>query len=53
MKPPLENPCRKYCGCCKKYKTVKEQDKKCESKRERGRVIARAIYKTKKGNKED
>ena len=53
MIQPLENSCRKYCGCCEKYETTKEQDKQCESKRERGRATARAIYKLKKENMED
>lgn len=48
MIKPLENPCMECCICCTKYKTVKEMDKKCESKRERGRRINRQIYKLKK-----
>lgn len=48
MIPPLKNPCMKNCLCCDKYKTVKEMDKNCETRRERGRITARAIYKLKK-----
>lgn len=44
----LKNPCMENCICCTKYKTVKEMDKKCESKRERRRITIRAIYKLKK-----
>lgn len=48
MIKPLKNPCVECCFGCEKYKTVKEMDKKCESKRERRRIITRAIYKLKK-----
>lgn len=43
----MEN-CDKYCGSCEIYKTVKEMDAKCETKKERGRAARRAIYRAKK-----
>ncbi|WP_346891959.1 hypothetical protein [Clostridium sp. UBA3887] len=37
MIKPLENPCKKNCMFCTKYKNVKEMNQKCESKKERKR----------------
>ncbi|GAA0076178.1 hypothetical protein UT300005_05560 [Clostridium sp. CTA-5] len=48
MIAPLENPCMKCCFNCKRYKTVKEMKSKCETYKERNRIINREIYKSKK-----
>ncbi|KAI3346257.1 hypothetical protein [Clostridium botulinum] len=48
MIAPLENPCMKCCFGCKKYKTVKEMKSKCETYKERNRIIKRELYKSKK-----
>lgn len=43
--------CQECCIACEKYSTVKEQKAKCETRKERGRAVRRAIYKTKKNKK--
>lgn len=48
MIKPLKNPWMENCLGCTKYKTVKEMNKKCESKKERRRIIKRQIYKLKR-----
>ena len=35
--------CHNCCMCCEKYNTVKEQNKKCEARKARGRIIHREI----------
>ncbi len=39
--------------CCTKYKTVKEMNQKCESKKERKRAIKRDIYRLRKQAKKE
>ena len=35
--------CHNCCMCCEKYNTVKEQNKECEARKARGRIIHRGI----------
>ena len=39
----IADKCHDCCLCCKKYKLVKEQNKKCEVRKARGRIIARQV----------
>lgn len=39
--------CTDCCLTCKKYKTIKEQNQKCEVRKARGKIINRRIYKLK------
>lgn len=52
---PLAYECHNNCMACDKYKTVKEQNSKCEYRKARGRLTNRMIYAAKKakGNKEN
>ncbi|QLY77812.1 hypothetical protein [Clostridium intestinale] len=51
MIKPLENPCMECCIACKKYKSVKEMQQKCETRKERKRATDRQIYKARKQRK--
>ena len=39
----ITDKCHTCCLCCDKYKLVKEQNKKCEVRKARGRIIARQV----------
>lgn len=49
----IASKCGRCCLCCKKYKRVKDQDKKCEVVKARRRLINRSIYQFKKKRKHE
>jgi len=46
------NKCTNCCLCCNKYKSVKEQNAKCEVRKARKRITDREIRRCNKSKKE-
>lgn len=48
-----ETVCTECCLCCDKWKTVKEQDEHCPTRRLRSNAMRRAVYKAQREKKEE